>query len=211
MKNSVLISLFLLLFCKTPECQGQPSSGVADDSYSASWKPLIPQDFDKGLFRMTFDISRNHITGLLMIKRISANSIRMVFTNEIGIQFFDLEFEDDKFIIHSIFPSMNRHGLLTLLEKDFRIILFQKNKIKKISVLKSKIPETEKYLVRTGIGTFTYFVDAKTKKIIRINTNKSIMAKAILAITHNPEGLPNQIGIYNPTQKLRINLLLISN
>ncbi|MCX6250626.1 MAG: hypothetical protein NTX61_07735 [Bacteroidetes bacterium] len=160
---------------------------------------------------MTFDISKYHLTGLLIVKQTTTSSVRMVFTNEMGMQFFDLEFTDDRFIVHSIFPSMNKRALLTLLEKDFRMILFQNHNIKKVSILRSKIPETEKYLVRNGHGTFIFIVDTKTKKITGITTHRSILSKTLLSVTHTREGLPNQISIYNPTQKLHINLLLLSD
>jgi hypothetical protein len=211
MKNSILISFVFLLLFNASDCPAQRRASIHSSFCSPTWEPLFPKEFGKGLFKMTFDISRIHLTGLMMIKETSPNSIRMVFTNEIGMQFFDLEFSGGQFIVHSIFPSMNRRSLLKLLERDFRMMLYTNDEIKKCAFARSKIPVQEKYEVIKKGGTFIYIIDNKDRKITGITTRKSVLAKAQLSVTYGSEKLPNQISIYNPTQKLHINLLLLSN
>src|ERR1035438_1466650 len=143
MRNFLLISL--LVFIIDPSIGAKvtrlDTNAYAEDT-NIKWSPVFPDTFHKGFFRMSFDISSNHITGFLIIKKTSDSSVNIVFTNEFGVCFFYFEFCKGQFQIHTLFPSFNRKALLSLLEQDFRMILFPDTTIKKITVLQSTENET---------------------------------------------------------------------
>ena len=172
----------------------------------------FPQSFGEHLERRAFVAHLTHGEGeVAFVKGVDVSAIRMVFTNEIGLQYFDFEFSDGRFIVHSIFPAMNRKGLLTILEKDFRLVLFHHKEIKKVAVIKPENKGTKNYRVRNGMGIFIYSVDTTSNKVSRIVTRRKLISKTTLSITYPPEGIPDHISIINPTLKLHINILLISN
>ena len=46
----------------------------------------------KGRMEDHFNVVGNHLSGLLLIKKMPDSSTRMVFSNEMGLGFFDFEF-----------------------------------------------------------------------------------------------------------------------
>jgi hypothetical protein len=88
------------------------------------------------LYKATLDIKKHHLTGLLVIKRMdtvapqgaqkkpedSPGTFRIVFVNEVGMTFFDLELSPDSLHVVSCFASLNRKALINILETDFRIL-----------------------------------------------------------------------------------------
>jgi hypothetical protein len=91
------------------------------------------------LFKATLDIRNHHLTGLLLIKQMVAPSptslqqnrkdstgiYRIVFVNEVGMTYFDLEMRTDSFKVISCFTSLNKKSLLRIFETDFRILTWR--------------------------------------------------------------------------------------
>ncbi len=210
MRNSILISLLFTLLCPFSYTQDRiPDSERNKDNTELKWTPVFPENFRKGLFRMTFDISKNHITGFLLIKKTSDSSTSIVFTNEFGICFFYFEFCKGKFLIRTLFPSFERKALLSLLEKDFRLILFPDTTIKKIKVMQNQDLDVQNYKVYSGLGSYQYYVDSKTKEIKEIRYIQTIFNKAIISLKQYYADIPWMINIFHPVQKLRIKLVYL--
>lgn len=211
MKNSILISLLFTLICPFSYTQDRiPDSGRSKDNAELKWTPVFPENFHKGLFRMTFDISKNHITGFLMIKKISDSSTSIVFTNEFGICFFYFEFCNGKFLIRKLFPLFDRKALLTLLEFDFRLILFPDTTVKKIKVMQNPDEGVQNYMVYSSLGSCQYCVDIQTKKIKEIRSLHTIFRKTSISLKQYYADIPWMINIFHPIQKLRIKITYLS-
>ena len=207
MRSLILISLLIILICPFSYTQERiPDSGRNKGNAEIKWTPVFPENFSKGLFRMTFDISKNHVTGFLMIKKSSDSSTSIVFTNEFGICFFYFEFCKGKFLIRTLFPSFERKALLSLLEKDFRLILFPDTTIKKIKVMQNQDLDVQNYKVYSGLGSYQYYVDSKTKEINEIRSMQTIFRKTIISLKQYYDDIPWLINIFHPVQKLRIKL-----
>ena len=119
MKSSSCTKILLILFLWTglsPWMMGQKGSITGQGPYTTA---IFDSTFEKALYKGSLDISKHHLTGLFYMKRVSKNSVRILFSNELGINFFDLELTKDELIVHSCFPSLNRTSLLKLLKNDF--------------------------------------------------------------------------------------------
>jgi hypothetical protein len=104
------------------------------------------------LFKATLDIRKHHLTGLLVIKRMDTLTpppappqtgqtpppappqtgrgelspvYRIVFVNEVGMTFFDLEMKSDSFKVVSCFASLDKKALMKIFETDFRMLLLE--------------------------------------------------------------------------------------
>jgi len=93
------------------------------------------------LFKATLDIRDHHLTGLLIIKRMVADTLgkkqfspggktektdtlyRIVFVNEVGMTFFDLELTPETLNVISCFASLNKKSLFRILETDLRMMM----------------------------------------------------------------------------------------
>lgn len=148
MKNFKFVSLvlaFLLGGCisvKPPDLSRVASSSRVNTSSATNRDTVNPVptsapflNFNKGLFKASMNIKNRELSGLLLIKRmdsavngtvmkaVSERTYRIVFANEIGLTFFDLEVSANGFRVIQCFESLNRKALMSILKTDFRILL----------------------------------------------------------------------------------------
>jgi hypothetical protein len=94
----------------------------ADGSCILKFKP----DFDHVVYKTSADVTGKHISGLILIKYMPDSSVRIVFSNETGLSFFDFGFmPDNGFVVYQIIPDMNNKALIKTLKKDFDLVLFR--------------------------------------------------------------------------------------
>jgi hypothetical protein len=211
MRNLISISLIFFL-ASSFAFAGEPAKEKEDgkEFTEKQWLPILPVDFRKGLFRMTFDVSKNHISGFLLIKKTSDTSTSIVFSNEFGICFFYFEFVNGKFLVRSVFPSFDRKALLSLLEQDFRLILFPGSPSGKIKILQNPDTTLRDYKISRDGGTFRYEVINKTKRIKEIRTMHTTFRKTILSPDHYQDEIPSVIMIVHPLQGIRMKITYLS-
>jgi hypothetical protein len=83
-------------------------------------------DFNHAEYRTSVDVVGKHISGLLLIKYMPDSSTRIVFSNEMGLSFFDFGFPPDTgFVVYHIVSQMNKPALIKTLRKDFELIMFR--------------------------------------------------------------------------------------
>ena len=173
----------------------------ADINLLQKFKPV----FTVALYNTTVDVVGNHLSGLLLIKKMPDSSTRMVFSNEMGLTFFDFEFAaDGKFKVYSIIKKMNKRSVIKTLQHDFELILM--NNL-----------DNSKASVRTGNG-LTYFIFPQTKgfnyyitnlsgdELVRMEraSNKKTIVEAVMKNYIN--GIPDTIGISHKTFEFNIGL-----
>jgi len=160
---------------------------------------------------MNLDIGKHKLSGLLLMKKVPDSSIRIIFTNEIGMKFFDFEFRDGKFIIHYIFPSMNKKMLISLFRKDFTLILMHEKMIRKTGIVKSRDASINEYKVSSKEGTFLYQVSSSSRMIEEIRSFGSMIQKTIIRPEYkNNADIPGKIRFFNPGIKLSAVLTFLS-
>jgi hypothetical protein len=210
MRSSLLHKCWLLIVMLagiSSLASGQANGYNPGQGYTLS---VFDTSFEKALFKGTFDISKHHLSGLFFIKRISQDDVRIMFSNELGMTFFDLELKGNEFIIHSCFPSLNKAALMKILEADLRLLLKPLTKITRMKPEKSADPDQVVYSVRSDKGSYSYTWDKISGRICRIRTSHAFMGKTDLLL-EGDEGLqPKKIHLANPTIKLHIRMTLLS-
>jgi hypothetical protein len=166
--------------------------------------------FEKALYKGSLDISKHHLTGLFFLKRISENDVRIVFSNEVGMTFFDLEIRNDSLVVHSCFPSLNRRSLLKLLKNDFRLLLIPDKAVRRTNCRMSKDSTLLNCKVKSDRGSFHYFLDKNSGKLQRLKSSNSIMGKTEITVNGLTPSQPKEILISNPTIGLHIRMKLLS-
>ena len=176
-------------------------SATADLSMLQKFKPY----FTVALYNTTVDVVGNHLSGLLLIKKMPDSSTRMVFSNEMGFSFFDFEFKPDgNFKVYSIMKKLNKKSLIKTLQYDFELILM--NNL-----------DNSKAVVKTNEG-LTYFIFPKSKgfnyyittlsggELVRMEraSNKKTIVEAVMRNYIN--GIPDTIGISHKTFEFNIGL-----
>ena len=191
--------LFMLFACSAAYKQMQTAAG--DVNRLQKFKPA----FSVALYNTHVDVMGNHLSGLLLIKKMPDSTVRMVFSNEIGFKFFDFEFSPDgAFKVYSVIKQMNKRSVLKTLRKDFELILMDRLDSSEVSVHTNNgliyyvFPKTK--------GYYYYITDSTGDKLIRMEraSKKKTVVEAIMENYIN--GIPDSIGISHKTFNFTIGL-----
>ena len=191
--------LFLFIACSPVYRQMQATTGTITGL--AKFKPA----FSVALYKTDVDIVGNHLSGLLLIKKMPDSSTRMVFSNEMGFKFFDFEFTPDgKFKVYSIIKKMNRKAVLKTLRKDFELILMERLDSAAVSVRTSN--GLKYYIFPQARGYNYYITDSSGDKLVRLEraSKRKTVVQAIMKDYIN--GMPDTIGISHKTFNFTIGL-----
>jgi hypothetical protein len=196
----LLSSFLLVLFACSPSYR-QMQLATGNINKLCQFKPV----FKVALYKTEVDVTGNHLSGLLLIKRMPDSSLRMVFSNEIGFKFFDFEFKPNgDFKVYSIIKKMNRKAVLKTLKKDFQLILMENIDSASLSVRKKD--GNLYYIVPQKKGYNYYITDSTGSELVcmqRASASKTVV-EAIMKNYIN--GVPDTIGILHKTFDFTIGL-----
>lgn len=150
--------------------------------------------FKVALYNTKVDVVGNHLSGLLLIKKMPDSTVRIVFSNEIGFKFFDFEFAPNgNFKVYSVIKQMNKKPVLKTLRKDFELILMQRLDSAAVSVRKNN--GLLYYVFPQSNGYYYYITDSSSSKLIRMEraSNKKTVVEATMENYIN--GIPDSIFV----------------
>ncbi len=180
----------------------QQMQSVAADVYVLQkFKPA----FTVALYNTTVDVMGNHLSGLLLIKKMPDSSTRIVFSNEMGLGFFDFEFAaDGSFKVHSIMKKLDKKSVIKTLQHDFELVLMNNLDNSKAVV---KTHEGLTYFIFPQSKGFNYYITNQTgNELVRLEraSNKKTIVEAVMKNYIN--GIPDTIGISHKTFEFNIGL-----
>jgi hypothetical protein len=122
LKLSSLLLLLLVVSCSSPYRKLQSASA---SSSALRFKPV----YERELYRCTVDggvlFKKFHLSGLLLFKELETGT-RVVFQNEMGISFFDFEWDkNDSFKVNSIVEQLDKPAVIKTLQKDMAMLLMK--------------------------------------------------------------------------------------
>lgn len=146
------------------------------------------------LYNTNVNVIGNHLSGILIIKRMADSSLRMVFSNEAGFKFFDFEFAaDGSFKVHAIIDKMNKKAVIKTLRKDFELVLLQNLDKSQSRVLSGD--SVTYYDFGRGKDHYYYVTDTACKELLWMERG-SKRKKILRAISQSmSSGIPDTIGI----------------
>jgi len=189
----------MLISCSTLHKPMQ--AGLADITSVQKFKPAFKSD----LYKATVDVAGNHLSGLLLIKKMPDSSTRLVFSNEMGLTFFDFEFAaDGKFKVYSIIKKLDKRSVIKTLQHDFELVLMQNMNSPKASV---KTANDLVYFIFPQSKGFNYYItNSSGSELLRMEraSNKKIIVEAVMKDYNR--GIPDTIGISHKTFEFNIGL-----
>ena len=197
----LLSSWLLVLFGCSPVYQKmQAVNGTA--AAIQKFKPA----FTVALYNTKVDVVGNHLSGLLLIKKMPDSSTRMVFTNEMGFKFFDFEFTaDGNFKVYSVIKQMNKKPVLKTLRKDFELILMERLDSAAVSIRRSNngflffvFPKTKGYNY--------YITDSAGNKLERMERASKRKTVVEATMENYINGIPDTISVVHKTFSFTIGL-----
>ncbi|MCS3532387.1 hypothetical protein [Chryseobacterium sp. JUb7] len=122
--QSFLYSLFFLSFvsCKTyklTDVKSIPNSEkTVENLYFSSNEDYV--------YKCQMDIYKNHVSGILIIKKISETTHRVAMTSDFGNKLIDFEISDNNFKLNYVLPDLDKKIVVNFLKNDFQQLLKQK-------------------------------------------------------------------------------------
>lgn len=192
--------LVILLGCSSAYKHLQPATG--DPDVLRKFEPV----FSRALYKAGIDVVGNHLSGLLLIKRMPDSSIRMVFSNEIGFKFFDFEFSPGGgFKVFSIIKQMDKKAVIKTLRKDFELVMMQNTDTANMLIRKDSSGLIY-YTFPQKKGYYHYITNAAGNELVRME--RASKRKPVMeAIMKNyVGGIPDTIGITHKNFNFTIGL-----
>ena len=207
MKYFLLSSL--LIVCLFPACKSAYSSLEKTDaarSCALNWKPVIRETIK---YNTHVNAMKYEFSGILLFKPMADSSLRIVFTNQFGIKFFDFEFDKNgSFFKHYILTQMDKDAVVNLLRKDFEMLL-----------MKYDLSQTE--VLTDGSQTFSTFALKKGKvyyvtsedcsKIIRIENGSKRKPVIQIFLSGEQKEMPESFLIEHKKVPFTIHSKRLSN
>ena len=177
------VSLMVLLFLWI-QIQTSCSPRMSGEGSTVLPAIELTQGESSQKYNIQLDFMRHHMSGMLIVRRMPDNEIRIVASTYFGLSLFDFSLRNDQFTVNSCIEPMKKEKVLKLLEMDFRRLFLSE---KGTRVKASKDSTTEKRTTGKGFG------------------------KSVVYITGNTPGDPAQIKIKHPWIRLTIRLDKLSN
>ena len=201
MRYLLLSSWLLVLFgCSPVYKKMQAVNGNAQALQK--FKPA----FTVALYHTKVDVVGNHLSGLLLIKKMPDSSTRIVFSNEMGFKFFDFEFASNgNFKVYTVIKQMNKKSVLKTLRKDFELILMERLDSAAVSVRQNNNGLLY-YVFPQTIGYYYYITDSKGNSLVRME--RASKRKTVVEATMESyiKGIPDSISVVHKKFNFTIGL-----
>lgn len=122
LRLSSITIISLLASCSTPY-KGLKVASTAQPS-AFEYKP----EFNRELYRCIVDgrfiFKKFHLSGVLFFKQLENGTKRAIFQNEMGIAFFDFEWnKDNQFKVRQIMQQLDKEAVVKTLQKDLEMLM----------------------------------------------------------------------------------------
>lgn len=166
---SFLYSLIFLLFisCKTYELTEVKSISNSETTV----ENLYFSSNEDYVYKCQMDIYNNHVSGILIIKKINQTTHRVVMTSDFGNKLIDFELSDNDFKLNYVLPDLDKKIVINFLKNDFQ------------RLLKREYPVTESFeddnskIYLSKINNQSYYLfynkdNSLLKKVVYTKNNK---------------------------------------
>lgn len=167
-----------------------------------------PSGMETNWFDASVDVVGRHISGLLLIKSMPDSAYRVVFTNEVGITFFDFAFSSDGgFESKKVISYIDKGPVINTLKKDFSLLLglhFRRN-------VESWVSGNEIFHgVKNDREMFYFVTDTVCSHALRLEMGSKRKRKVSIEFDGESSRRPDEITISHHTFDMVINLKKIS-
>lgn len=149
MKLNFLFASLTFIFCIFASCA---SSKTADKGIGIP--PIIRAENISQKYNMQIDFMKHHFSGLLIVRKLPDNEIRILASTYFGLSLFDFSLREEEFHINTCIKSMNKKKILHLLETDFRNLFLSNRNIR----VKEKNSAFEKRVAGRGFGKSMFYL-----------------------------------------------------
>lgn len=187
-----LISIAVLLFTSCAAPYHNLHEVKETKSTAFNYKP----EFNREIYRCSVDgrflFKKFHLSGILLFKQLDNGNTRVVFQNEMGLNFFDFGWDlNDSVMVYDILPQLYRPAVIKLLEKDLDMFLMKGLDKTSEKVFKKDNELLYRFSLENG---YVYYIlkDGKLSKIVNTGEH-SIVTTINLEDKSSPHAMPGSI------------------
>ncbi len=121
LRQSLVYSLILVL---AVSCKGYQLTGATP--VPAKEKMVENLYFSSGedyVYKCQMDIYSNHVSGILIIKKLNESTHRVALTSDFGNKLIDFEVSDTDFKLHYVLTDLDKKMVINFLKNDFQQLL----------------------------------------------------------------------------------------
>ncbi len=166
------ISVYSLVFFLFVSCRTYKLTDIKPVSTSEKTvENLYFSSREDYVYKCQMDIYKNHVSGILIIKKLNEKTHRVVLTSDFGNTMIDFEISGNDFKLNYVLPDLDKKIVINFLKNDF------------LQLLKRKYPVSESfenenfnvYLSKTGKDVHYLFFNKENgllKQIIYTKNKK---------------------------------------
>ncbi len=206
--GNIVMLLILLQGCALPY-KGLQKEDSSQHPSALRFKP----SFDKKLYRCVVDgravFKKFHLSGLLFFKDMHDGSTRVVFQNEMGLTFFDFEWDrTDSFQVRQVIAQLDKPAIIRTLQKDMSLLLMKRLNIRSEEVF---VKKQEVYHRFTPDNGFAYYI-TRNDTLHRIeNAGKNKVTTIRVSGKQDAAAMPDEVVFDHHKANFTIRLYKINN
>lgn len=169
------VAVVLTAVCCLTACassQKHHASAVTPDKETvASLPPILTAGSQSQKYNLQLDFMKHHFSGLLIVRRLPDDEIRILASTYFGLSLFDFSLKGDVFSVNSCVEPMRKENILRLLETDFKNLFLSNMTLRKRKRNQSaeQSKAVEKRVTGRGFGKSVYtlskFVEGQAEQV----------------------------------------------
>lgn len=187
LRQNLLYSLILVLAvsCKTYQLTDVKPVSTTEKTV----ENLYFSSAEDYVYKCQMDIYKNHISGILIIKKISETTHRVVMTSDFGNKMIDFEISENDFKLNYVLADLDKKMVINFLKNDFQELLRQKYPVaesfenENFSIFRSELDKKKYYLSfnkeNSLLTNIVYTKNNKEKINFSFEAKKPTFAKMI--------------------------------
>ena len=196
-------SLFLLLIsCKTYQLKDvKPIS-----NFEKTVENLYFSSKEDYVYKCQMDIYKNPVSGILIIKKISDDTHRVVMTSDFGNKMIDFEISENDFKLNYVLADLDKKMVINFLKNDFQELLRQKYPVNE----SFENENSRIYLSKTKKKSYYLFFNKENSLLKQIIYSKSNKEKIDFSFDAKKPTFAEMILLDHKDFKINIKLFQIT-
>ena len=152
------------------------------------------------------DIYKNHVSGILIIKKISDDTHRVVMTSDFGNKMIDFEISENDFKLNYVLADLDKKMVINFLKNDFQELLRQKYPVNE----SFENENSRIYLSKTKKKSYYLFFNKENSLLKQIIYSKSNKEKIDFSFDAKKPTFAEMILLDHKDFKINIKLFQIT-
>ncbi|WP_231433714.1 MULTISPECIES: hypothetical protein [unclassified Chryseobacterium] len=152
------------------------------------------------------EVYGNDISGILIIKKISATTHRVVMSSDFGNKMIDFEISENNFKLNYVLPDLDKKMVINFFKNDFQELLRQKYNLTE----RFENNESIIYISKTGKKTYYLFYKKETEILTQIVYTKNKKEKINFTFEAKKPTFAETIHLEHKDFKINIKLFQIT-